>query len=116
MTNDYQPEQLYRDIKTLKEDLKHMDDARESARETTNQRLTSMENEIRTVRIYLLGNGHVENSVMFKLTDLCKDFKAHLDFHKTVERGVWDTLRPVLVYLMTTGLGGYIAWLILRGG
>jgi hypothetical protein len=44
--------------------------------------IKSLTEEVKLLRITILGNGHPEESLMWLVKNMCQDFKEHMAYHK----------------------------------
>jgi hypothetical protein len=71
------------------------------------EQVNGMDKKVSTTALFVSGNGEPEKGINFRLSFLERGFLEHIAFHKNVEGGVIDMLKP---------LGGkLLEWIVLGG-
>ena len=65
--------------------------------------------DIADLRKYILGNGDVENSMIYLLRKLSTDFADHIATMKKQEGRAWSVFEKVLVYLLVASISAVLA-------
>jgi ribosomal protein S15P/S13E len=91
--------------------------------ERSDKHVSDLSGEVKMIRTILLGNGKVEDSVVFILQQLRRDMQTHCEAHKKdfeeekerrekLEGRTWDIKKSILVYFLTGAISSIIMYLL----